>query len=487
MATDIQFAPAPVSAEVAARPRKAARRILTSRDEFKAARRVPKAKLLPFVGVLFASKPHPPSFFVRMAREYGEIVGFDIAGKPLYLVNHPDYIQHVMQTNAGNYRKSDFYYRLKAMFGDGMLVTENELWRSKRTLAQPSFRRHRFDHYCDVMAECGTALGDVVEAETRDGQPINIVPKVMAAALNVATRTLMNCDLAEDKDRFTEIITTIMVQSEKRVWSLFELLHDLPNRARTERLQAIADFDALLYKVIKDRMEGRSSHDPAGPDMLQMLLESACPVTGEPLSLSRLRDDFLTMVLAGHETTAVSIAWCLYLLCRHPEHIAAAQQEVDRVLGGRQPTYEDLSELKFVKMVAQETMRLYPPFWTMSRAALADDEVRGYRIPKGATIMLCPYVMHRNPDYWPEPEKFDPYRFTPEASADRPKHAYFPFGTGPRQCIANHFAMFEAQIMVAQMLQRFDLRLLTSKEVESEPMISLRPKQGIHFTARSRA
>ncbi|MBU0726520.1 MAG: cytochrome P450 [Alphaproteobacteria bacterium] len=451
------------------------------------ARRVPKAKLLPFIGVLFASRPHPPSFFVRMAQKHGEIVAFDIAGKPLYLVNHPDYVQHMMQTNAENYRKSDFYYRLKAMFGDGMLVTEGELWRSKRSLAQPSFRRHHFDHYCQVMAECGDELADIVEAETQGGRAFNIVPKIMAASLNIATRTLMNCDLAEDKDRFTEIITTIMVQGEKRVWSLFEQMHDLPTRARAARYKAIKDFDDLLFKVIQDRMDGRSQPDPAGADMLQMLLEANDPMTGQPLPLPRLRDDFLTMVLAGHETTAVSIAWSLYLLCRHPEHMAAAREEVDRVLAGRTPTYGDLPDLKFVKMVAQEAMRLYPPFWTMSRAALADDEVRGHAIPKGTTIMLCPYVLHRNPEFWPDPTRFDPYRFTPEASADRPKHAYFPFGTGPRQCIANHFAMFETQILVAQMLQRFDLSLQTSEEVETEPMISLRPKHGIYFTARTRA
>jgi cytochrome P450 len=287
-----------------------------------------------------------------------------------------------------------------------------------------------------------------------------------------------------------EAFTTALAVTNERIISPLPYkpwLYQLPTRGNRAFRQAVDTLDGIVRGIISQRRAAKAAAE--SKDLLGMLMASCDADTGDTFDDAQLRDEVMTLLLAGHETTATALAWTFHLLEKHPEVEATLHAEVDAALGGRVPTLEDLPKLRYVGCVFEEAMRLYPPIWAIPRVPQEDDEVGGYRIPKGDIVILVPYVTHRHPDFWPEPERFDPTRFLPENAKSRPRWAYLPFGGGQRQCIGNTFAMMEAQLALALVAQRYRLRGVPGTPVEPEPHVSLRPKgpMPMHVVRRENA
>ena len=399
-----------------------------------------------------------------------------------YLVNNPDYIEHVLLTNQANYRKSHFLRNmLSPLLGDGLLISEGDFWRRQRRIAAPAFHNRRIAEFVAVMAACTEATLAHWRTLT---QPFDVAAEMMALTLDIISRTMFSADVTGDTAAVRRLMD-VVVHMPVSMLDLFGLPQWLPRPQSAPLRRAIAAFDALVARLLAERRA-----DPAAPDrgdLLAMLLAARDPDTGEGMSDKQLRDEILTIFMAGHETTANALSWTWYMLAQHPDAEARLHAEVDRVLGGRTPGLADLAELKWTRMVIEETMRLYPPAHAIARTAIGEDHIGGARIPPGASMSISMYVTHRNPNLWPEPERFDPERFTPEAVARRHRFAYLPFGGGPRICIGNTFALAEAQVIVATIAQRYRVRLAPGRAVEPIGLLTLRPKSGVWVTLEERS
>jgi cytochrome P450 len=313
-------------------------------------------------------------------------------------------------------------------------------------------------------------------------QAIDVSDEMMHLTLMIISRTMFGADLGAEANRIGQAVSTGIIESNRRMFSFPEIPFWIPTPANRRFLDARAVLDEVVQRMITNR---RQSGNPAAHnDLLSMLIEAQDEATGERMSDQQLRDEVLTIFVAGHETTANALSWAWYLLSRNPAVRTKLRHELDQVLGGRTPTMADLPNLRYTAMVIEEAMRLYPPAWEIERQAVADDTIGGYHIPAGTIVMLSPYVVHRHPQFWSNPEGFEPERFLPERSEGRPRFAYFPFGGGPRLCIGNNFALMEAQLILAMVTQRFDLNLLPGRIPSPEPLVTLRPHGGVwvHIT-----
>lgn len=405
---------------------------------------------------------NPLRFFMWLTQTYGDIVQYRSSVEPAYLINHPDYIRHVLQTNGQNYNKDTFLnkYILESLTGQGLLTSENPLWREQRRLIQPAFHRHSLPRFAALMQEAVVrALARLEEAA--DGhEPINIAAEMMRLTLDIVTEALFSYDITE---RAAEIgaamdtMTTIGKPRHRKVREAIELL------------------DHIVYTIIEER---QSNPGQARDDLLTMLLEARYD-DGSAMPTRQVRDEVMALLVAGHETTANTLSWTWYLLDQNPEPRARLEAEVDAALGGRVPELQDFANLAYTEMVIQEAMRLYPSAWSISRRALGDDDIGGYYIPANSIVAMSPYTMHRHPAFWEDPERFDPDRFTPEKIAVRPRFAYFPFGGGARQCIGNNFAIMESMVIIPPVAGRFRLRRVSEEPVEGHALVTLRPRDGI--------
>lgn len=313
-------------------------------------------------------------------------------------------------------------------------------------------------------------------------EPFDVCAEMMGLTLSIIAHTMFSSDLAGEIETVRRLMDEVVAQ-RPNLLDLFGLPRWLPRRQSKRYRAAVAGFDALVARLIAERRAEGADHG----DLLSMLLAARDPETGEGMTDKQLRDEILTIFIAGHETTANALSWTWHLLAQHPEVEAKMRAELDRVLGGRAPTFADLAELKYTRMVFEEAMRLYPPAHTISRTAIGEDWIGGVRIPPGAVMIINIYVTHRNPTLWPEPENFDPERFAPEVIAKRPRFAYLPFGGGPRICIGNGFAVAEAMVILAVLAQRYHLRPAPGHEVKPIGLVTLRAKDGIWMTAAPRA
>jgi len=395
-----------------------------------------------------------------------------------FILNKPEYIEHVLLTNQANYRKSPFLRNiLGPLLGEGLLISEGEFWRRQRRIAAPAFHSKRVAGFVTAMASCTETM---LARWHTTAQPFDIASEMMALTLNIIARTMFSRDVIGDVEAVRRL-TDVVVRLPPSLLDLFGFPQWLPRRRPSAYRRAIAEFEALVARFLAERADGVDRGD-----LLSMLLAVRDPETGQGMSAKQVRDEILTIFLAGHETTANALSWTWYLLARHLGAEARLHEEVDRVLGGRLPSAADLADLKWTRMVIEEAMRLYPPAHTISRTAIGEDRIGGVRVPPGALITMSPYLTHRNPKLWPEPERFDPERFAPQAAAQRHRFAYLPFGGGPRICIGNSFAMAEAQVIVAALAQRYRFRLATSHTVEPIGLITLRPRNGIWVTLERR-
>lgn len=435
----------------------------------------------PLVGVLPEMWRAPLRLLMTAALGYGDVVRLRMGPRVAYLLTHPDHIKHVLQENYRNYPKSVMYRKLYPLVGRGLLTSEGDFWRRQRRLIQPGFQRERLAAFVPVMTDTTEAMLARWKAYADSGQPLDVAAEMMRLALAIVGRTLFSTDVSGEAEAVREALTFALARIDRRVTALVSWPERLPTPANRRFQRAIRTLDDIVYRMIDERR--RRADGPA--DLLSMLVGArggADDGAAEGMTDTQLRDEVMTLMLAGHETTANALAWTWYLLSTHPGVQRRMGSELAEVLGGRAPTYEDLPKLSYTTRVIQESMRLYPPVWIIDRNAVEDDEIDGYPIPAGAFVILSPYVTHRLPSLWENPEGFDPERFGEEPSAGRPRFAYFPFGGGPRLCIGNHFAMMETQLVVATVAQRYRLDLVPGQLVRPEPRITLRPREGVRVT-----
>ena len=415
--------------------------------------------------------------FVTRCRDYGDVVRTRFLYLHAYFLYNPDDIESLLTTNAKSYRKarslrSPFFYRL---VGNGLVTSEGEFWRRQRRLAQPAFHRQRISSYGDVMVQ----YAERAIASWKSGEKRDLARDMTRLTLEIVVKTLFNSDVSNDADHIGEILSSLVKPFASQATLKWILDNRLPTPGHRRYFDAVSEIDKIVFRIIAER---RASGSDEG-DLLSVLLE-AQDDDGTQMTDAQLRDEVMTLFLAGHETTALALSWSWYLLATHPEMEKRFHAELAEVLGGRAPNVSDLPKLKYTEMIAKETMRLYPPAYAVGREAIEETEIGGYRVPKGTQLFAFQWVTHRDPRYFDEPDEFKPERW--ENSEQIPKYAYFPFGAGPRQCIGNYFAMMEIVLLLATIGQRFRFDLVPEHKVEVLPVLSLRPKAGIKVITEQR-
>ena len=442
----------------------------------------PGPRGLPILGMLPAIRRDPTGVFMSAARRFGDVAYFKIGPRRGYLITNPADVRHVLQDNARNYHKSPLYNKLRLSLGNGLLTSEDEFWLRQRRIAQPAFHRQRVAALASVMADAAQDAANQWQTLASRGQPVDIAEEMMRLTRTVVVRALLGADLGPFTDTIDEAWTILNQHIGESFWSLG--LFDRFQPSKYRRFQAArAVLRGAVDHVISQRRRNPSDH---ATDLLSMLMAARDEETGEAMTDEQLRVEVTTFLLAGQETTSLALTWVWYLLSQHADAQRRLEEEIDTALNGRPPEFNDLVNLPYTRMVIDEAMRLYPPAWGFSRQALADDRLGGFRLPRGWLAFVIPFVLHRLPGYWRDPDAFDPDRFSPQQSADRPKFVYLPFGAGPRQCIGNQFALIEAHLVVATLAQRYRLRLVPGHRVEPWPLITLRPRFGMPMVIERR-
>lgn len=436
-----------------------------------------------FLGLrtLRAIKRDPLGTLKDLQRAYGDVVYSPLVNTPTYLLSHPDHVGYVLQANHRNYRRSRNSDKLKRALGNGLLTNDGASWLKQRRLMQPAFHRKRIAHFGETMTSETEKLLAEWQAESPQGKPLDVSSEMMRLTLAIVSRTMFGTTVIQEAEALGPAITALQEETHRRQFVLLDLPEwvPLPHLRRAKEVRRT--IERVVTRIIEER---RQAGVPEHNDLLAMLLSAKDADTGEPMDDAQLRDEVRTIFLAGHETTSNALTWTWYLLARNPEAATKLRAELHRVLGGRVPTVDDLPQLAYTKMVVEEAMRLLPPVWALSREAIADDEIDGYRIRAGSTVVLSQFITQRHSDFWEDPETFDPDRFSPERVSQRHRFAYFPFGGGPRFCIGSNFAMIEAQLILATIAQRYKLDLVPGHPVELEPLITLRPRHGMLMTLR---
>ena len=444
-----------------------------------------KLKGRPLLGVLPELRADPLRFFTRVARDHGDAVELSLGPDKVLMLNSPAMIRHVLQDNRLNYEKSKFYDVLRSILGDGIFLAEGEEWLSQRKTAGRAFQGCQLRRMTEAMQEAVADLELRWSALAARRAVVDIIPEMMRLTLDILMRTLFSLRLEDQHEDVFHALTVILRDAEKRIWSPLGLPRWLPTRRNRQVRAALDSIDRFVLDLIAARRAAAPKGDEAERDLLDLLLANQ-----NGRSDRQLCGQIQSMILAGHETTANALTWCWTLLSLHPESLRRLRGEARAVLNGRPAGFAELPALKYTRMVFDETLRLYPPLWTFSRTAVADDRIAGLNVPAGTNVMLNMFAVHRRPELWDNPEGFDPLRFDaarsdsahsdPGASdaaggAGR-RFAYFPFSDGPRTCLGERFAVLESMIAISAIVQRFDLQLLPGQKVEPEPMITLRPR-----------
>lgn len=438
-------------------------------------KQVPGPHKLPLIGLFLEIRSDPLGFAIRTANQHGDIASFRLGGNTVFMVNRPEFFHHVLVDNYRNYHKSDFYKAVRPIFGNGLVTSEDGTWKRQRQLAQPAFHRKQIANISAGMVDEIDLMLDDWQHAARDGSPVDVAAETMELALGNIARAMFGTDVRDEFQTINDAIAVVLRRGEKEIWSPFALPYWVPTPTNLRARRAVKKLDNIVYRVINDRRSGESN----GDDLLSMLLSARYEDSGEGMTDAELRDQVLTILVAGHETVGTAASIIFYLISKHPEVERRLTVEIDDVLGGRRPSFADLPRLEYTSMVVQEALRLYPSAWTISRKALKDDMLGEHEIPAGSTVMLSPYVLHRNPKIWPNPEAFVPERFTADEVARRDRTTFVPFGGGPRMCIGANFALTELQLLIARTYQRYRLSAVPGFKLNLEPMISLRPVGGV--------
>jgi len=446
----------------------------------------PGPKGHPLLGMLPQFRGDRLGFIVRTARAYGGVSRFIVRGRSVFLVSDPAGAKHVLQDNAENYgRKTRAVQALRETLGNGLLTTTGPAWWRNRRLAQPSFHKQRLAGFATIMSSSAADFVDRLGQLGGGGAAFDIVPELSRLTLRILGRCLFERDLTDAADAVGGALQVVLHHTIGKLGALFPLPGVVPTPKNLRFRAALRALDRVVLSLIAERRRDAADRG----DLLSMLLAARDEETGEGLDDRQLRDEVMTLLLAGHETTAMALSWTFYLLSLHPGARRTLEQEVDATLaGGAAARGEDLPRLRYARMVLDESLRLYPPAWVVTRSADGDDEIGGYVVPAGSRVLVSPYVTQHDPALWDNPEGFDPERFAPEAQEReaRPRYAYFPFGGGPHLCIGAGFAIMEATILLATVARRLRLDLEPGRPVAVEPLVTLRPTPGIWMTARAR-
>lgn len=437
----------------------------------------------PLLGALPELRKNPLEFLVSTARQYGDVVQLGKVGsRRFFLISHPDDLERVLKTNHANYVKGANFQLLKALAGEGLFLSESDYWRKQRKLIQPAFHVSRLSAMADTMTGVAESLCDRWQDHRSANRPVEIEEEMVGAVLEITVRALFGADLAPHwVAEIHDAVATAFSFFHQRVWTPgLPLWFPTPANLRFRR--AVARLDEVVFTLIEER---RQRGDFEGDDVLSMLL-SVRDEDGVGMTDRQLRDEVMTLLVAGHESTALTLTWTLYLIARYPLIERRLHRELDEVLDGRPPGFEDLRRLPYLQQVMQESMRLYPAFWVFTRTPVEDDVLGGYRIPAGSVLLVSCYVTHRDRRFWDHPEGVDPDRFSPERSVGRPELAYLPFGGGPRRCIGSRMAEMETALVLATIAQRYSLHLVPGRNVVPTATLSLRPEGGMPMTLHAR-
>lgn len=433
---------------------------------------------LPLVGSLLDLREDRLSLFLDAAMKYGDVVRFSFGPSRalvLHLLRHPDHIKRVFVDCADRYSKRTPGVReASLLLGNGLLTSEGEFWLRQRRLIQPAFHRQRIHAFGEVMVRAGDELVDAWLRRPRPDAPIDVTREMMMVALRVVTETLLGTDQPVDAALVGEAFDVILDDIRGRLATIVPIPRSVPTRRNVRFNAAVAALNREVSRIIVARRKNGGGRD----DLLSMLMAARDAETGASMTDEQLRDEVMTIFAAGHETTANALAWTFLSLSNHPEVRRRMRAEIDEVCGARLPTVADLPRLDFTSRVFQESMRLHPPAWAISRRAEQDDVIGGYVIPKDSLVLLSPYVTHRHPAFWENPEAFDPDRFANDALSKLPRFAYFPFGGGARLCIGSTFAMVEGTLLLATISRRVRLDWVPGQKIVPEPGITLRPGGG---------
>ena len=417
---------------------------------------------------------NPLDFFTKLARTYGDVTSYRMAGEQLFLINDPKLIRDVLVTHNRNFTKSRGLERSKRLLGQGLLTSEGAFHLRQRRLMQPAFHRDRVAGYGDLMV----GYADRMRRSWTDGATLDIAREMNRLTLSIVGRTLFDVDVEQQAATVGEALTAVMESFWMTMLPFGEVLERLPVPKLRRARMARARLDAIIYRMIADR---RSSAGDRG-DLLSMLLAAQDEDDGGGMTDDQVRDEAMTIFLAGHETTANALTWAWFLLSGAPDVEARLHTEVSNALNGRLPSTTDLPSLPFVERVVTEAMRLYPPAWIIGRRAIDEYRLNEYVVPPRSILVMSPYIIQRDPRFYADPDRFDPDRWTPEFRAGLPRFAYFPFGGGPRQCIGESFAWMELILLVATIAQQCRLRLVPGHPVVPQPLITLRAKHGMRMT-----
>jgi cytochrome P450 len=430
----------------------------------------------PILGHLREGLGEPLTAFLRWREEVGDVARLRLGAVPVHLVAHPTHIKEILQERHREFTKPlAGRQNLSKLLGNGLLVSEGDFWLRQRRIAQPAFHKGRIDGFAARMVEAAEDLGDAWER--RGDAAFDVHRDMMRVTLRIVQETLLGAAPAEDADAIGDAVSYLIAEVNRRFRRVLEPPQAWPTPTNRRFARHRAVLDQVVGAMIRERRAGAPSDD-----LLSMLLRARDDDTGATMDDAQLRDEVMTIFLAGHETTANALSWTFYLLGKHPEVARRLRAELEEVLDGRPPTGADYPALRYTRMVFQEAMRLYPPAWVIARAPRHDVEIGGYPMRAGQRIFLSPWVTHRHPALWRDPEGFDPERFRDPSAID--PYAYFPFGGGRRLCIGQGFAMMEGVLVLASLARRFHLELVPGQDVRPQALVTLRPSPGVPVRAK---
>lgn len=435
----------------------------------------------PFFNHLFKFKSDTHGFLQEQSKNMGPLFTVKLLSRDIYVLNHPDAIQHVLAGNAHNYSRMKPYSIMVELLGRGLITTEGDEWKRRRRIAQPSFHKRKMGELFDEMQQTITQF--IEQREYTGTQSTDLDREMSQITIEVLSNTILKNDIEFETEQLkTNFALAWDYLSQKRFrWT--KLLNKLPSKTKSKGQRAIADLKKSILEIIEKRRTSSREFN----DLMDMLMNATDEETGDHLSNEELLDEVITLFTAGHDTTAVALTWSLYCLAHHPKVEEKVLAEIDRNWKEDGFLFEDLRHFPYLNMFIREVMRLFPPVWTFGRRSLEEDEIMGFKIPADASVTLPSILVHRNPEFWEKPDDFYPEHFTEERVAGRHKYAYFPFGGGQRLCIGQHFALMEIQLVLMFLLRKYTVTLASNKPAELNLLISTKPKNPIWavFTPRN--
>ena len=444
--------------------------------------KIPKGpRGLPIIGSLFdLASPNRLDWLQSLTDQYGDVSKFSLFKERTYLINHPELVKEILTSKSDNFTKRTIGFKmLKVVLGESTFTSYGEPWKRKRRLAQPSFHKTKISNLSNIMTSTIEEMLDQWETRCDNHEIIEVTEEMMRLTLKVVVRALFSTGLSEEEVQVVaDVFTPLLESTNKRVSFPFQLLYKLPTAQNKAYQKHIDQLDEIIYRIIRERRAMANKPE----DLLQMLMEAEDEETGEPLSDQELRDEAMTIFIAGHETTANAMSWLWATLSQQHDIRDKVEQEVNNTIGVNKPEAVDFIKLPYALQVFKEILRIYPPVPVIPRKIEENDQLGEYSLEGNSSMLFSPYLLHRHPEFWDNPEHFDPNRFEKEAERSQHTFAYLPFGGGPRICMGNNFAMMEAVFIIAMTTQRFRLHLTPSAKIEPLVSLTTRPKYGVPVT-----